>query len=155
MTIKLWICSEESNLDKDNMIILQNVWNFLKKCPILRQIICWYSAELSAEYSAKSGRIFGIGRYQFLPYRSFTNSWPSENEARNLSQMSTTKVKVQRIMEWLTFLQLRNTSWLVPSYRSVSIEKSKGAFFSSKKRITGISTLQKFLFNTSFYYQKD
>lgn len=57
-------------------------------------------------------------------------------------------------MEWLTFLQLRNTSWLVPSYRSVSIEKSKGAFFSSKKRITGISTLQKFLFNTSFYYQE-
>ena len=51
--------------------------------------------------------------------------------------MSTTKVKVQRIMEWLTFLQLRNTSWLVPSYRSVSIEKSKGAFFSSKKEDYG------------------
>ena len=32
-----------------------------------------YSAELSAEYSAVFGRIFGIGRYQFLPYRSYTN----------------------------------------------------------------------------------
>ena len=36
-------------------------------------------------------------------------------------------------MEWLTFLQLRNTSWLVPSYRSVSITHSFhfGQFFSS------------------------
>ena len=31
-----------------------------------------YSAELSAEYSAVFGRIFGIGRYQFFPYRSYT-----------------------------------------------------------------------------------
>ena len=31
------------------------------------------SAEYSAEYSAKSRRIFGIGRYQFLLYRSFTS----------------------------------------------------------------------------------
>ena len=33
----------------------------------------YYSAELSAEYSAKCVRIFGIGRYQFFPYRSYTN----------------------------------------------------------------------------------
>ena len=32
-----------------------------------------YSADSSAEYSAVFGRIFGIGRYQFLPYRSYTN----------------------------------------------------------------------------------
>ena len=31
-----------------------------------------YSAEYSAEYSVRNGRIFGIGRYQFYPYRSFT-----------------------------------------------------------------------------------
>ena len=56
-----------------------------------------------------------------------------KNEARNLRHMSTAKVKVQRIMEWLTFLQLRNTSWLVPSYRSVSITHSFhfGIIFSS------------------------
>ena len=31
-----------------------------------------YSADSSAEYSAVFGRIFGIGRYQFYLYRSFT-----------------------------------------------------------------------------------
>ena len=35
------------------------------------------SAEYSAEVFGHFGRIFGIGRYQFWPYRSFTTNWPN------------------------------------------------------------------------------
>ena len=39
----------------------------------ISQLLRQLSAEYSAEYSVRSSRIFGIGRYQFWAYRSFTS----------------------------------------------------------------------------------
>ena len=46
------------------------------------------SAEYSAEYSVKSGRIFGIGRYQFWLYRSFTTNFKIKSNAGKSEQFS-------------------------------------------------------------------
>ena len=95
----------------------------------------WYHSFCSTNHRHYRGSVhfhlFSIKEWTLL-HNSHTLGL-LKNEARNLRHMSTAKVKVQRIMEWLTFLQLRNTSWLVPSYRSVSITHSFhfGIIFSS------------------------
>ena len=63
----------QSNTNLCNFVLW--IWTYVKwgkLVPIFGQFIGRYSAELSAEYSAGFGRIFGIGRYQFFLYRSYT-----------------------------------------------------------------------------------
>ena len=49
---------------------MENFWGQIGQ--LLHRLFRQLSAEYSAEYSVRSSRIFGIGRYQFWAYRSFT-----------------------------------------------------------------------------------